>query len=152
MTQALHTLLEHAQRQRDEALAALQQAESAAEQMRLQAEQLLSFQGEYDARHPARSGRSAPIELLRCHVGFMQRLHQAQTQQKGQLQAAQARVVRQKQALMAMEMRLAAVRKLVDRRSQERQRTANTLEQRRHDEAAQQRAWHTRADTASPQY
>jgi flagellar export protein FliJ len=108
--------------------------------------------GHARARHPARSGRSAPIELLRCHVGFMQRLHQAQTQQKGQLQAAQARVVRQKQALMAMEMRLAAVRKLVDRRSQERQRTANTLEQRRHDEAAQQRAWHTRADTASPQY
>jgi flagellar FliJ protein len=149
MTQALHTLLEHAQRQRDEAQAALQQAESAEVHMRLQAEQLLAYQGEYDARHPARSGRAAPIELLRCQVGFMQRLHQAQTQQQGQLQAAQARVARQKQALLALEMRLAAVRKLVDRRGQERQRAANSLEQRRHDEAAQQRAWHTRAEAAS---
>ncbi len=149
MTQALHTLLEHAQRQRDEALAALQQAESAEDKMRLQAEQLLAYQGEYDARHPARTGHAAPIELLRCHVGFMQRLHQAQAQQQGQLQAAQARVVRQKQALLALEMRLAAVRKLMDRRSQERQRAANTLEQRRHDEATQQRAWHTRAETTS---
>ena len=88
MTQALQTLLEHAQRQRDEALAALQQAEAAEAQQRLQAEQLMAYQAEYDARHPARSGRAAPIELLRCHVGFMQRLHQARTQQQGQLQAA----------------------------------------------------------------
>jgi flagellar FliJ protein len=152
MTQALHTLLEHAQRERDEALAALQQAESAEAHQRQQAEQLLAYQGEYDARHPARSGRAAPIELLRCHVGFMQRLQQAQTQQQGQLKAAQGRVARQRQALLALEMRLAAVRKLVERRSQERQRSANTLEQRRHDEAAQQRAWHTRADTASTQH
>ena len=152
MTQALQTLLEHAQRQRDEALAALQQAEAAEAQQRLQAEQLMAYQAEYDARHPARSGRAAPIELLRCHVGFMQRLHQARTQQQSQLQAAQARVARQKQTLLALEMRLAAVRKLADRRGQERQRAANTLEQRRHDDAAQQRAWHTRADTASPQH
>lgn len=152
MTQALQTLLEHAQRQRDEALAALQQAEAAEAQQRLQAEQLMAYQAEYDARHPARSGRAAPIELLRCHVGFMQRLHQARTQQQGQLQAAQARVARHKQTLLALEMRLAAVRKLADRRGQERQRAANTLEQRRHDDAAQQRAWHTRADTASPQH
>lgn len=152
MTQALQTLLEHAQRERDKALAALQQAESAEVQQRQQAEQLLAYQGEYDARHPATCGRAAPIELLRCHVGFMQRLQQAQMQQQGQLHAAQARVARHKQALMALEMRLAAVRKLVDRRVQERQRSANTLEQRRHDEAAQQRAWHTRADTASHQH
>jgi len=152
MTQALQTLLEHAQRQRDEALAALQQAEAAEAQHRLQAEQLMTYQAEYDARHPARSGRAAPIELLRCHVGFMQRLHQARTQQQSQLQAAQARVARQKQTLLALEMRLAAVRKLADRRGQERQRAANTLEQRRHDDAAQQRAWHTRSDTASPQH
>lgn len=152
MTQALHTLLEHAQRQRDEALAALQQAESAQAQLQLQADQLDAYQGEYDARHPARSGRAAPIELLRCHLGFMQRLHQAQALQQGQLQAAQARVARQKQTLLALEMRLAAVRKLADRRGQERQRAANTLEQRRHDEAAQQRAWHARADAATPQH
>ncbi len=152
MTQALHTLLEHAQRQRDEALAALQQAESAQAQLQLQADQLDAYQGEYDARHPARSGRAAPIELLRCHLGFMQRLHQAQAQQQGQLQAAQARVARQKQALLALEMRLAAVRKLADRRGQERQRAANSLEQRRHDEAAQQLAWHARANVATSQH
>ena len=80
MSQALHTLFEHAQRARDEGLAALQQAEQLARELQLQAEQLQQYHDEYDARHPARGGRAAPIELLRCHLSFMQRLQQAQAQ------------------------------------------------------------------------
>ena len=45
MTTALHTLLEHAVRQRDEALAALLHAEQAAHRLRLQAEQLHTYRG-----------------------------------------------------------------------------------------------------------
>jgi flagellar FliJ protein len=150
MTQSLQALLQHAQTQRDEALVALQRAEDAAHQLQLQSEQLVVYANEYDARHPARGGRSAPIEVLRCHLGFMQRLQQAQAHQQGLLQAAQARTAKQRQALLALELRVAAVRKLLERRGKDQRQAADQLEQRRHDDAAQQHAWHHRSDMATP--
>jgi flagellar FliJ protein len=147
MTQALHTLLEHAERLRDAALAALRQSEQAASRLHQQAEQLQAYRAEYDARSPGRGGRSAPIELLRCHLDFVQRLQQAQAQQRGQLQAAEARVARQREALLAAETRLASVRKLLERRNHDQRVAADRLEQHRSDEAAMQRAWRDRAET-----
>ncbi len=150
MTQSLQVLLRHAEDQRDEALGALQRAEDAVRQLQAQAEQLLAYHDEYDARHPARGGRSAPIEVLRCHVGFMQRLQQAEKHQQGLVQAAQARAQRQREALLALEMRVAAVRKLLERRGKDQKSLADRQEQRRHDEAAQQRAWRDRSDMSAP--
>lgn len=137
MSASLHTLLAHTERLRDESRLALQQAEDAEAALRRQAEQLQHYQAEYDQRHPARHGRAASIELLRCHVGFMQRLQQAQQLQQGQLRAAQARCEQQRQALLALELRTAAVRKLLDRREQQAQQAGERLDQRRTDEAAQ---------------
>lgn len=144
MTTALHTLLEHAVRQRDEALAALLQAEQAAHRLRLQAEQLHTYRGEYHERGPTRAGSTAPVELLHCHHSFMQRLDQALGQQHGQLQTAETRVVQLRGTLLAHETRVASVRKLLERRSQEQRRVAARQEQRRGDEAAMQRHWHQR--------
>lgn len=146
MTTALHTLLEHAVRQRDDALAALLQAEEAARRLRQQAEQLHAYRGEYHERGPTRAGSTAPVELLHCHRNFMQRLDQALGQQTGHLQAAEARVVQLRGALLALETRVASVRKLLERRAQEQRRVAARLEQRRSDEAAVQRHWRLRAD------
>ena len=146
MSQALQTLLEHAQRARDEGLAALQRAEQVARDLRTQFDQLQQYHDEYDARHPARGGRAAPIELLRCHLSFMQRLQQAQTQQKTQVQAAQLRVAQRKQALVGLEMRVAAIGKLLERREKEQATTAQRQEQRHNDEASQQRAWNRRRE------
>lgn len=139
MTTALQTLLEHAVRQRDEALAALLQAEQAAHRLRLQAEQLHTYRGEYHARGPTRAGSTAPVELLHCHHSFMQRLDQALGQQHGQLQAAETRVVQLRGTLLARETRVASVRKLLERRGQEQRLVAARLEQRRSDDAAVQR-------------
>jgi flagellar FliJ protein len=150
MSQSLQVLLQHVQSQRDEALVALQRAEDAQRQLQLQSEQLHVYRNEYDSRHPARAGRAAPIELLRCHLGFMQRLQQAQAHQQGLVQSAQVRVERQRQALLALEMRVAAVRKLLERRGNAQRSADDRLEQRRHDEAAQQRAWRDRTDLATP--
>lgn len=144
MTQSLQTLLEQAERARDEGQAALQQAEQAARDLQAQASQLNQYHDEYDARHPARDGRAAPIELLRCHLGFMQRLQQAQAQQHAQLQAAQQRVTQRVQALVGLEMRVAAIRKLLERRAKEKHTATQRQEQRRNDEASQQRAWSRR--------
>jgi flagellar FliJ protein len=148
MTQALATLLEHAERQRDEALAKLMQAEDAARRMLAQAEQLQNYRAEYAARSPARGGRSAPIELLRCHLDFMQRLEQAVAQQRATAESAEREAAELRQSLLALETRVASVRKLIERRGQAQQVVADRHEQRRSDEASQQRAWRLRVDAA----
>ncbi len=147
MTQSLQTLLEHAERERDEGLAALQQAGRLVQDLQAQASQLAVYRDEYDARHPARGGRAAPIELLRCHLGFMQRLQQAQAQQQGQLLAAQQRAEQCRTALVALETRVAAIGKLLQRRHKERASVGQRQEQRRNDEASQQRAWSRRSES-----
>ena len=147
MTQSLLTLLEQAERARDEGQAALQQAEQSARDLQEQAQQLTQYHSEYDARNPARNGRAAPIELLRCHLGFMQRLQQAQAQQQAQLHAAQQRVTQRIQALVGLEMRVAAIRKLLERREKEQRTVKQRQEQRGNDEASQQRAWSRRHET-----
>lgn len=147
MTAALHTLLEHAERERDEALAALLQTEDATRRMRVQAEQLLAYRDDYRQRHPAQGGRSASIELIRHHQNFMLRLEQALQQQQGQVQSAEARCVALRSALVALETRVASVRKLLDRRGQTARQNAARQEQRRSDEAAQQQ--HRRREDGS---
>ncbi|MDP2004803.1 MAG: flagellar export protein FliJ [Rubrivivax sp.] len=137
MTAALHTLYEHAERQRDEAQAALLQAEATVRRLQAQAEQLRAYRDDYRARHPALGGRSAGIEALRCHQDFMQRLDQALHQQAGQQQSCEARCTVLRSALVAQELRVASVRKLLERRGQAAQHQADRLEQRRTDEAAQ---------------
>lgn len=147
MTTPLDTLLEHAVRQRDDALAALLQAEDAARRLRLQAEQLQAYRGEYHERGPTRAGSTAPVELLHCHRHFMQRLDQALGQQTGHLQAAEARIVQLRGALLAHETRVASLRKLLERRAQEQLRAAARQEQRHSDDAAVQRHWRLRAES-----
>ncbi len=140
MTQALHTLLEHAERLRNEALAALLQAEEAARRLQQQEMQLLAYRDEYRQRQPGLGGRSVSIELLRSHHEFMQRLEQALTQQQGQMTTTQNRLTTRRAELLALETRVASVRKLMDRRSGEQRRRSDRQEQRISDDAAQHAA------------
>ncbi len=157
MTQALHTLLGHAERQRDQALVTLLQTEQAVRGLRLQSEQLHAYRNEYRHRHPAAGGRSAAIELLRCHEDFMGRLEQALAQQLQQLRAAEAREQALRAELLALELRVASVRKLLERRGADADRHSQRQEQRRSDDAAQRRRndgssadWQTSALPATP--
>ncbi len=136
MSPALTTLLEIAQRQRDEALSTLLRAEEAVRRMRLQSEQLVAYRDDYRARNPAMGGRSAPIELLRSHEAFMVRLQQALTQQQQQLQAAEARSTEARAALLVLETRVASVRKLLERREADQRLLSARQDQRRSDDAA----------------
>ncbi|RVU43025.1 flagellar export protein FliJ [Rubrivivax rivuli] len=136
MTAALHTLLEHAERERDEAVSALLQAEEHHRRLLAQQEQLLAYREDYRARHPAQGGRSASIELIRCHQGFMQRLDQALQQQQHALLQTEARVGELRQALVAQETRVASVRKLLERRGTQARHLAERQDQRRSDETA----------------
>ena len=136
MTQALQMLLEQAELERDTALARLLQADDAARQARAQSEQLHAYREDYRRRAPALNGKSAHIELVRCHQGFMQRLDQAITQQRAQLEGLEQQAAALRAALLEREVRVAAVRKLIERRGQEQQRRSNRIEQRQNDEAA----------------
>lgn len=136
MTAALHTLLEHAENARDEALNAMRQAQDHLRRQQHQEEQLLAYRDDYRQRHPALGGRSTSIELLRCHEGFMQRLDLALQQQRGQVQHAEHRGEQLRAALVVQETRVASVRKLLERRGAQVQHQADRLEQRRSDETA----------------
>ena len=139
MKQSLQTLLSHAEHERDEAKAALRQAEEAGRRLHQQWQQLQAYHADYAARAPTLRGRAAPIDALRSHHAFMQRLDQALAQQQGVLHAAEQRMKQQRQAQLVLEIRVASVRKLQERRLHEAERGAQRLEQRRSDDIAAQR-------------
>ena len=141
MTQSLHVLFEHAKSQRDEALAALLQAEETSRRLRQQLEQLQAYHAEYAAEAPTLSGTLTSIERLRSHHAFMQRLDQALVQQQGLLASCQAQLALRRQLLLERETRVASVRKLLERREAEQQRCSSRREQTQSDEAATQRSW-----------
>ena len=141
MNQPLQTLIQHAEQERDAAMATLLQADESSRRMRQQWQQLQAYHADYAARAPGLGGCAAPIDALRSHHAFMQRLDQALTQQQGLLQAADQRAAQQRQALLRLETRLASVLKLCERREQEAQRSAERLDERRRDESAMQRHW-----------
>jgi len=148
MNTTLHVVIAHAERQRDEALAAMLQADEAVRRLRNQADQLEAYRSEYRARGPASTGQATGIDALRRHADFMQRLEQALSQQTLSLESAGLTAARLRTELVAQELRVASARKLLERRSAEQQRAQLRLEQRRTDEAALQQLWRRHADHA----
>ncbi|MCW5637255.1 MAG: flagellar export protein FliJ [Rubrivivax sp.] len=140
MSTALPTLLEQAENERDAALARMLQSDDAVRQGRAQAEQLHAYREDYRKRAPALHGKAASIELVRCHQGFMQRLDQAIEQQRGQLAALERQAAALREVLLEREVRVAAVKKLIERRADEAGRRATRLDQRHADEVAQRLA------------
>lgn len=148
MNQSVATLLlllERAEAERDAVQARAARAAQAVQRLERQAEQLRAYRDEYLQRAPTRGGRAAGIDMLRTHRDFMQRLEQAAVQQRGQLEAAERDAAVLSAALIAEETRVAAIRKLIERRTQEATRHAARREQRRTDEDAQRAAGHARA-------
>lgn len=135
---ALRLVLEQAERERDAALALYQQAQQRAAQARAQAQDLLHYRGDYDARwqQQFREG-GAGIETLATYQGFGTRLGEAIAQQGQLAQTLEARVEAARQALAARETRVASVRKLIERRQAEQLLQQTRLEQKASDEFAQ---------------
>ena len=150
MNTTLQLVLAHAERLRDTTLAAMLQADEAVRRLRAQADQLAAYRSESRARGPASTGVATSIDALRRHAEFMQRLEQAVAQQALSLESAEITAARQRNELVAQEMRVASARKLLERRMAEQQRAQSRLEQRRTDEAALQQLWRRHADHAPP--
>ena len=141
MSTTLQALLEQSENERDAALARVQQADEALRQGQAQAEQLHAYREDYRRRAPALNGKGASIELVRCHQGFMQRLDQAIEHQKAQVVAIEKHAAVLRDQLLERELRVASVKKLLERRADEAMRREARADQRRTDEHAQRATW-----------
>lgn len=139
-TQTLTILLERAEAERDAALAQLKLLTAQAEQARAQAEQLDQYRGEYQQRWAQQFARQTTIEIVGCYQSFGLRLDQAIDQQGYASRHAQQRVERAQATLRELELRVASVRKLLERRQGETRRAAQRQEQKTTDEQASRAA------------
>lgn len=133
---ALLILLERAEIERDEALQALQQARARADAARLQANQLNDYRQEYQQRWTQQFAQRTTVDILGCYQTFGSRLDQAITSQGNVASHAETHLTKAQELLRERELRVASVRKLIERRRQEQLRSQMRQEQKATDEQA----------------
>ena len=134
--ESLVALLQQAELARDAAIAGHQRAQREALAARGQHEQLVSYRRDYEARYSTQFASAGSMEMLRCYQSFMQRLTQAVDQQQRVAQHCGQREATALEALQQQEIRVASIRKLIERRGEEHKRALAQREQRAADEAA----------------
>jgi flagellar FliJ protein len=139
--ETLATLLEQAEAQRNAALAAFNQARSRRDGARDQARELVAYRDDYRLRWNQQfQSRGAGLDILRCYQAFADRLELAIAQQTHAIDICEQTLVRANDTLAAHELRVASVRKLIERRQEEARRSADRREQRQSDELSQRMA------------
>jgi len=137
----LMTLLEQAEKERDVALAQQQQQQRALEAAQTQAQQLHAYRADYEQRWQGRFAQQGQAELVQCYHGFVVRLNEAIAHQGRVAEHAGRQLERARAALQQHEVRVASVRKLIERRVAELTRAGERREQRSLDELASRAAW-----------
>jgi len=132
----LHTLLEQAEQQRNIALAAFNQSRARRDEARTQAHELETYRDDYSAKWSGQFQRGAALEVLRSYHQFAARLELAISQQAHALAICEQAMTRANDVLAAHELRVASVRKLIERRRHELRQGAEQREQRTADEIA----------------
>lgn len=135
-TTALQLVLQHAEDERDQALAQLTQMADALARLRSQQEQLQTYRRDYHARWTAQFRLAGTVEVMQHYRGFVERLNQALEQLEIQLEMTAGQTEQAREALMERETRVLAVRKLIERRGAEHARRLAQREQRHADELA----------------
>jgi flagellar protein FliJ len=139
--QPLIALLAQAERERDENLAHSLRLDAAHTSAQAQADQLLDYRRDYEQRWGEHFSRQAKIELLHCYQGFIGRLSQAIEQQSRAAGHAGDQAAVARAALRESELRVASVRKLIERRVGEMQLRNERREQKQSDEFAARATW-----------
>ncbi len=134
--QPLLLLLEHAQQQRDQALARRQRADAQRLQAQQQQTQLEDYRRDCEERWQGQCRQGVDMALLQCYHGFVGRLHGAVDQQGLHIARLTQEAERAAAELMAAELRLASVRKLLERRQATQLHQALRAEQKQMDEMA----------------
>jgi flagellar FliJ protein len=140
-THALQTLLEREEAERDAIALAARHAQDHLQRLQSQTQQFMEHRADYIARWQRQFHQAGGIEIVHCYRGFMQRLDQAMAQLGLQQRQAELNLQRQRHRLVEAETRVAAIRKLIDRRIETHERTQQRREQKQTDEAAQRAAW-----------
>jgi flagellar protein FliJ len=143
--ETLTTLLEQAEAQRNSALAAFNQTRLRRDAARDQLHELERYQADYSARWNQQFRQGAALEIVRSYHQFADRLQLALGQQAHALTVAEQALVRANDTLAAHELRVASVRKLIERRHAELRQQEERREQRNDDELAQRLAAARRA-------
>lgn len=146
---ALQTLLDHATAERDEATAQLYLLLEQTRRVQAQRAQLVAYRDEYQARWTAQFRRSAAIEVVQSYQSFVERLAHAILQLDQQNAQAESKCQDARTLLLTRETRVAAVRKLLQRRAGELQRTALQRDQKSTDEIASLTLWHARPTSSA---
>jgi flagellar FliJ protein len=130
----LSTLLEQAESQRNAALAAFNQARARRDEARNQAHELETYRNDYSARWRDQFQRGAALEVVRSYHQFGSRLELAISQQAQAAAVCQQALDRANDVLAAHELRVASVRKLIERRVHEARALLQQREQRASDD------------------
>jgi flagellar protein FliJ len=134
--ETLATLLEQAEQQRNIALAAFNQSRARRDEARTQAHDLETYRADYTARWNGQFQRGAALEVVRSYHQFAARLELAISQQAHALTVCEQALTRANDVLVAHELRVASVRKLIERRRHEQRQGLEQREQRASDEQA----------------
>ena len=146
----LMALLGQAERERDAARAGMQRAMEAHQAALVQADQLVAYRGEYEARFREQFSRKSSIDILQCYQGFSARLGQAIDQQQHIAGHAALKLEQSRENLRDQELRVASVRKLLERRVTELRQMADRRDQKQTDEFAARAAWNRLQRPLSP--
>ncbi|WIV99323.1 flagellar export protein FliJ [Kinneretia aquatilis] len=139
--QVLSILLERAEAERDEGLRQLQDAQARAQRARAQHGDLAQYRNDYQLRWSQQFARQGTMDIVGCYQNFGMRLNDAITSQSHIAEFADQRVQNAREQLQALEMRVASVRKLLERRRLEISRSAQRQEQKATDEQASRAAY-----------
>ncbi|WP_313084648.1 flagellar export protein FliJ [Pulveribacter sp.] len=134
--QAFTVAVELAERRRDAARQALRDVQGAREAAQAQLEQLSGYAQETQNRWGASEGRTLKPEVMAHHYHFMGRLDHAIGLQGGVVGNQDARVAGARQVLLQAELRLASLRKVLERRRAEQALAEQRREQKQTDERA----------------
>ncbi|SFF28929.1 flagellar export protein FliJ [Paracidovorax wautersii] len=134
--QAFLVAVEMAERQRDAARQALQDIRRTRHAAQQQFDQLQGYAEEIQDRWGAREDMVVKPEVMHHQYQFMDRLGQAIGMQNGVLDEQAGRVHAAEQRLLQAELRLASLKKVVDKRRRELEQLQARREQKQTDERA----------------
>ena len=133
---ALMVAIEMAARKRDEARQALRERQRAHEAAQAQMDQLQSYHAEMQQRWAPQEGAELKLEVMYHHEQFMARLQHAINLQTKMLQDQAIRLEAAQKALMAAELRLTSLNKVVETRRRDMALAQMRREQKQTDERA----------------
>lgn len=134
--QSLAVAVEVSERKRDEARRVLQDALAAQQAARAQLDQLEDYARETEARWGMKADTAMQPEVMYHHYQFMARLGHAAGMQTGVVGDHAGRVEAAQRALLDAELRLASLRKVMDKRRYELELAQARRDQKQTDERA----------------